>query len=211
MYPVSHRRGAGFTLIEAMVAMAILAIALKVGVGMITNWHRNAKIESASEFYLEGFRMARAEAIKHKSSSRITLVNSVVTNQFDYQIDICFSTSAVNCDYDSGVWSTTTTIATGDPEGTVNGYRSVLRTSGEIPRSEVLDQNVLPLGASQVYYTPLGWVDTTYATHLTRLTLEPAAGSGLVFPTRAIAITLSGMATKCVPNLAAFDSRGCPP
>lgn len=211
MQPVSRRRRAGFTLLETLVVLVIIGIGLKVGLNSMGTWSRAAKIEGASEFYLEGFRLARAEAVKHKSASRISLINNANTNQFDWQVDICFSTVTVVCDNDSGTWSTTTTIATGDPEGATNGFKSVLRQSPEMPRSEIMDQVQLPAGATQVYYTPLGWVDTTVPLRLTRLTLKPPTGSPFIYPDAAIAITLSGMATKCAPAAADHDSRKCPP
>ncbi len=210
MHPIKQRRSAGFTIVEVLVTLVIVGIAVKIGMSSLGGWYLTANLESANEFYMEGFRLARAEAVKHKASSRLTLINNVVTNQYDWQVDLCFSTVTVNCDFDSGAWSTTSAIATGDPEGSA-GFKSVLRNSPSMPRSEILDQDVLPLGASQVYFTPLGWVDTTFSSSLTRLTLKPNITGGRTFPTTAIVITLSGMASKCLPLAAAHDSRGCPP
>ncbi len=98
MHPLMPvRRGAGFTLVEAMIGLAIVGIALAIGIPATGNWMRANKVKGAGEFYAEGFRLARTEAIKHKSASRIVLTTNPVSGQLDWQVDICFPTSAAPC------------------------------------------------------------------------------------------------------------------
>jgi type IV fimbrial biogenesis protein FimT len=209
MHPVRTSGQGGFTLLESMIGVAIVGIALAIGVPMISNWVKASKIQGASEFYAEGFRMARGEAVKHKSSSRITLTANTNTGQMDWQIDICFTTPTNVCDNDSGAWSTTTTVATGDPEGPT-GFKSVLRTADALPPAGLMVETIEPIGANQIYYTSLGWVDTTINPRISRLVMSPPAGS-TTFLKNAVAVTLSGMANKCNPEVTPSDSRSCPP
>lgn len=209
MHPISQRRGAGFTMIEAMVVVAILGIALAIGVPAMTDWVRNTKVEGATEFYAEGFRLARAEAIKHKSASRISLDANAKNGQLDWQVDICFPVTDAPCNADAGNWSTITAIAAGDPEG-ATGFTSIARSAEALPGKATLRQTLLPAGANTVYFTPLGWVDTTVPARVSTLTLDAVPGTGYEFAPSAIAVTLSGMATKCRPDVPEHDSRGCP-
>jgi len=80
-----------------------------------------------------------------------------------------------------------------------------------MPNSEALLPTTLPEGSSQVYFTPMGWVDTRFAERLTRLVLTPASRFHGEVPTVALVVTLAGMATKCQPDLPATDTRACPP
>jgi type IV fimbrial biogenesis protein FimT len=210
MYPISLPRGAGFTMLETLVAMAIVAISLGYGIPQIADWVRATKVESATEFYSEGFRLARGEAVKRNAVSRISF-NAGGNGQLDWQVDLCFPTPAVKCTDATGTWSTpeTATAAEADPDK-AGGFKSVFRSADALPGTNVLQQTLFPIGANEVYFTPLGWVDTTVAPRVTLLKMEPAAGSNLQFAQSAIAVTLSGMASKCLPDAAAHDSRGCP-
>jgi type IV fimbrial biogenesis protein FimT len=61
-----------------------------------------------------------------------------------------------------------------------------------------------------VYYTALGWVDTTVANRITSMQFDPLPAYAAQLPTSAIAITLAGMPMRCTIGVAATDSRGCP-
>lgn len=209
MYSVSRPRSAGFTLLEAMIALAIIGISLSIGIPALFDWVRATKLQAASEFYAEGFRFAHDEAVKRKASTRITLTTNATNGQLDWQVDLCYPTPAVVCGEDPTNWSTTTTIATGDRDGAANGYKSVFRSAGHLLGAAVVTQTLSPLGANQVYFTSLGWTDTTIPDNVTRLTLSPPLGT-MEFKTMAVAVTLAGVTSKCFPEHAAPDSRGCP-
>ena len=100
--------------------------------------------------------------------------------------------------------------AINDPEGAA-GFKSVLRLADALPSSEILLPSTLPEGSSQVYFTPMGWVDTRFAERMTQLRLDPASRYSTEVPSVALVLTLAGMATKCQPSLPASDSRACPP
>jgi type IV fimbrial biogenesis protein FimT len=208
--PRRRRAQAGFTLMEAMIVLAIIGTMLAIGVPNMTSWLRTSRAMAATEFYAEGFKLARAEALKHNSASRIALTENSANGQLDWQVDLCFPTASVPCSSESGAWSTPTASAAGDPEG-AGGFRSVFRTAAGLPDSSVLAQSLSPSGATDVYFTSLGWVDTVFSPRLRRIDLAPAAAHAGTFPSAAVVITLAGLATKCDPTVAASDSRACPP
>lgn len=213
MHPMSlavSRRAAGFTLIEALVAMAILAVLLGLGMPRMSNWLAAAKAAAASQFYAEGFALARAQALSHNSASRLVLATNPASGQPDWRVDICFPTASVPCSDASGDWSSTTAAAGGDPRG-ADGFVSVLRRADALPGTDVLSVQPAPAGAAAVYFTALGWIDTGVSPRLARIDLAPAAGRSGAFPAAAVVLTLAGLASKCDPNAAAHDARGCPP
>ena len=201
---------AGLTMIELLIAMAIFAFLLALGVPTMTNWVLQSKAASAGEFYGDGFGTARRQAVSRNAVSRIVLTPNVNNGQMDYQIDVCYPTPGTPCNPQSGAWSTPEAPAANDPMGTA-GYLSLFNSAGTLPQSDVLVPTIEPDGANAVYFTPLGWVDASAGTRLSRIRLDPAARYQGQIPPVALVVTLAGMASKCNPTIAAPDSRACPP
>lgn len=204
------RSQAGVTFVELAIGLAIVAIAMSIGLPMMSNWVVTNKAASASEFYADGFALARREAVARNASSRIVLTPNVSNGQMDWQVDVCYPAAGVRCSDSTGAWSTTAAPATNDPKGT-DGFKSVFRDAGALPQSDVLLPSIEPSGASTIYFTSLGWVDTTIDNRLTQIRLDPATRLARDIPVVAVAVTLAGTATKCNPTLSAPDSRACPP
>ena len=212
MRPVSRagRAHAGFTLIEALIAVVIAGILLAIGIPNLALWLAAGRATAGAEFYAEGVKMARAEALKHNSASRI-LLSANANGQMDWRVDLCFPSAALPCGMASGAWSTQAASAGADPAGAA-GFKSVFRAADGLPNSSVMARSLSPAGATDVYFTSLGWVDTVFAPRLRRIDLAPAAGHAGAFPSGAVVITLAGMATRCDPSVVATgDSRACPP
>lgn len=210
MYAISARRHAqhGFTMVEIMVALVILSIMLAVGVPSMRSWLTSSSALAAAEFYAEGLKMARSEAVKRNAVTRLTLVDSQTGGQMDWRVDLCVPTSTAQCTDESGTWSTSSTLATGT---NAKDFLSVVRTAVNLPVTSLMTVTRFPEGAVAVYFTPVGWVDGSIAPSLNRIVLAPAAGQDGAFPTAAVAVTLAGVVTKCNPAVPAHDSRGCPP
>lgn len=213
MFPVSApamRRQGGFTLIEALIGMAIFGLLLGVGIPSMNNWMMANKAAAANEFYMEGFRLARQQALGHNTPSRILLTQNQVSGQLDWQVDICFPVAGAPCTAVSSNWSTPSAPAANDPDASAP-FQSVRRTADTLPPVTVIKALPSPSGAFAVYYTALGWVDTNMGSRLQQLQLTPVGAYAAQLPTTAINITLAGMPSRCTIGVAAGDSRGCPP
>jgi type IV fimbrial biogenesis protein FimT len=209
MHQLGTGRQRGTTLVELMVGVVILAFLLAIGVPSMSTWISTNKAVSAAEFYGDGFAMARRQAVSHNAASRIVLIPNANNGQLDWQVDVCYPIPGTPCNDTTGVWSTTTTAATNDPDG-VNGYKSVLRPADALPPATRLVPKLVPEGTSAVYFTSLGWVDTGYDDRLSRIQFSAAGQNASEIPPVAIVVSLSGMVIKCNPVLLAPDSRACP-
>ncbi|MDC8759986.1 pilus assembly FimT family protein [Janthinobacterium fluminis] len=204
-------RGAGgFTLLELMVVLVIFGVLLAVGVPRMTSWTLATKAGAATELYAEGFKLARQQALSHNAASRIVLTPNLLNGQYDWQVDICFPQPGLPCSNSTGVWSTISAPAGADPEGAA-GYVSVFRSAAALPQSEVLLPALLPEGASSIYFTALGWVDTTFPQRLTQIRFDPTPAYAANLRASAVTVNLAGTAAKCDPLVAVTDSRACPP
>lgn len=199
----------GFTLLESLVALAIIAGILAFGAPRMSAWISASRAASAAQFYAEGFALARAQALSHNSASRLVLSENA-NGQLDWQVDICFPRPDTPCNEDSGAWSTAAAAAANDPEGAA-GFRSVLRRADALPGPDVLVQSVGPDDADAVYFTPVGWVDTTVSPRIERIDLNPGEASQDDFAPSAVVLTLAGIAAKCQPDAPDTDPHRCPP
>ena len=208
MRPVSigRRKVDGFTIIEIMVAVVILSILMALGIPTMSKWLSGSRAQTVAEFYAEGLKLARSEALKRNAVSRLSLIENS-NGQYDWQVDICVPTPTTPCRDDSGSWSTPAAAAAGSGVG---DFLSVVRSANPLPKSSLVALTVAPTGADSVYFTPIGWVDGTIGPSLNRITVAPAAGHEDDFPTAAVAVTLAGVVTKCNPTITGVDSRNCP-
>lgn len=200
----------GFTLIEAMVVLAILGTLLAFGVPRMTLWTLSSKAAQATEFYAEGFKLARQQALGHNAASRIVLTTNPGNGQLDWQVDLCFPVPGVPCSNESGNWSSTTAPAAGDPEGAL-GFTSVLRSASALPSAAIWQPSVLPEGSSSLYFNAAGWVDAGYAQRLSRIQFDPVASHAGRLHASALVVGLAGSVIKCDTGVAAGDARACPP
>lgn len=79
----------GFSLIELVVAVAILGILLALGLPGFTTWTGNMKIRTAAESIQNGLQLARGEAVRRNAQIRFQLVSSL-------KDDCTLSTTATN-------------------------------------------------------------------------------------------------------------------
>jgi type IV fimbrial biogenesis protein FimT len=203
-----RRLARGFTLVEIMVGLAILSVMLAVGVPSMRSWMTSSSALAAAEFYAEGLKMARSEAVKRNAVTRLTLVEGESEAQMGWTVDLCVPTPEALCTDESGSWSTTSSVAAG---ANATDFFSVSRPAVNLPKTSMMAVTRFPAGAVSVYFTPVGWVNGSITPSLSKLELAPASGQAGAFPTAAVAVTLAGVVTKCNPAVAVHDSRGCPP
>ncbi|MBD8530164.1 MULTISPECIES: Tfp pilus assembly protein FimT/FimU [unclassified Massilia] len=201
----------GFTLIEAMIALAILAIVLSIGMPRMNAWIYAGKVAAAGQFYAEGFTLARNQALTHNGASRLVLSKNAGNGQFDWRVDVCFPSPETPCNDSSSNWSTPLAAAGADPEGATVGFRSVVRVADALPPSGELAISTGAENARAVYFTPLGWVNPAIGPRLQRIDLQPTTKMAGQAPASALVLTLAGIATRCKPGVAVTDPQRCPP
>lgn len=202
-------RTAGFTAVEAMVVVAIIAVLAGVGMPAMADFLVARKAAAAADFYRDGLTMARNQALAHNSASRLVLSTNPDNGQLDWRVDLCFPTGASHCTGSSDNWSSATAAADDDPDG-ASGFRSVTRSAGGLPGLDAISVTAAPGDAGAVYFRPLGWVDTLVSPYVTRITVAPAAARANAFRPMAVALTLAGVASRCDPSAVAPDVRACP-
>jgi type IV fimbrial biogenesis protein FimT len=67
------RRQAGLTLIEIVIAVAVLAILIALAVPSYRAWIQNSQIRTAAESILNGLQTARAEAVKRNVRTELEI------------------------------------------------------------------------------------------------------------------------------------------
>jgi len=208
MHPVGASTQAGFTALEAMVVVAILGIMLAIGIPSMRGWLGATTATGAAEFYAEGFRMARAQALANNSRSRLVFTENEESGQLDWQVDVCFPVPDDGCAAASERWSTVDEPAAKPADGDVE-TSSVFRSAVSLPRASAL--TVTPDDeARAVYFTELGWVDGAKPA-LMRLDFGPgSADAEDAFTPTAVVLTLAGAVVTCNPDAGAADARRCP-
>ena len=74
---LSRRLQRGFTIVELMIGVALLAIVLAIGGPSFSTWMQNLQIRNMSEAMQNGLQLARAEAVRRNAQVRFQLVNSL--------------------------------------------------------------------------------------------------------------------------------------
>ncbi len=67
---------AGFTMIEAMVTLAVFAILVALGVPEMSTWIRNNKVRTVTDSLQNGLRLAQAESLRRSRQVVFSLTNS---------------------------------------------------------------------------------------------------------------------------------------
>lgn len=71
------KRQSGVSLIEMMIGLAILAIALSMGMPSFQAWLQNSQIRNAAQAIQNGLTLARVEAVRRNTSVRFQLVSDL--------------------------------------------------------------------------------------------------------------------------------------
>lgn len=69
----AHRSMRGFTLVELMVVVAVLAALMSIGAPSFMEWIQNSRIRSAAESLQNGLQIARAEAVRRNTNVEFVL------------------------------------------------------------------------------------------------------------------------------------------
>ncbi|ABM34100.1 GspH/FimT family pseudopilin [Paracidovorax citrulli] len=155
--PRIARRHRGFTLIELMVTMALVAVLLRIGIPSFVSFQRNSELTSAANGLLASVNSARTEAMKRNMNAGLVpttgsswgggwtaFVDIDGNGSFDAAKDLVVSTQPALASYFS---VTGTGTATGDtPSITFNssGYvKDFGNVTLEIARNDLSDAALL--------------------------------------------------------------------
>ncbi len=76
LIPMPTARASGFTIIEMMIAIAIIAIAAVLGIPSYKAWIHNTQIRNAAESMQIGLKRARSEAVGRNSNVSFALIGT---------------------------------------------------------------------------------------------------------------------------------------
>jgi type IV fimbrial biogenesis protein FimT len=193
-------RSRGFSLVELVVAVAILGLALAASMPLIVDWTRNMAIRNAAESLKGGIEKARQVALRRNADMTFWLVSDaskVMTNA-------CLLSVA------GPSW----VIAKLNPEGQCDKLASeteepriVEKWSAAEGANKVslLTADETGAVANQLVFNSLGQVSA--ANQLTQIDITHADG-GDVRPLRLL-IGRAGSIRLCDPSVAAGDTRAC--
>lgn len=77
---LSHPTSHGFTLLELMVSIALLAILITLGIPSFSSIIRNNQASADSNSFVTGLNLARSEAVKRNTEVRLSPIQGIITN-----------------------------------------------------------------------------------------------------------------------------------
>ena len=200
------KRMQGISLIEMMVALAISAFLLFLGVPAFSQFLQNTQIRNAAETTLAGLNLARAEAVRRNAAVRFQFVSNLTSG-------CTISTAALN---NSTALSWVVSLA--DPEGACDAAPSDTVAPQIVQKKSALEgtRNVLvsTTSAPVLTFSGLGRVSGAV---LTRIDFSNASGVCEHIPPNdgpmrclAIVMTSGGQAKLCDPAVGdTTDPRHC--
>lgn len=196
----------GFSLIEVMISVAVIAVFLGIGIPAIGDWIQNRQVNVLAESIASGMRIAQTEAV-----------------QRNVQVDMVFATSDVTSPANPMAATLTAGgLAKADP--TPNW---MVRVSGDTTPAGFLQgkmgqdgsENARFSGPAGVSFSPLGRLSASIAANGTRTVpagslvfqiVNPSVQSGLANQ-RCVSVSTGGAVRVCDPRAPTGDSRACVP
>lgn len=176
---MTQRKQTGFSLIELMVAVAVIVITATVAIPSYRAWIQNTKVRTAAESILNGVQKARSEALTRNTPVRFQLgANSGWTVE-------CVTPAAAACsDLNNGV------VETRNSNEGSTGAAVITPTPG---------------GTNNATFTGLGVRSGTAANQFTQVAVSYAGADRNLN----ITIGAGGTVRLCDPNAKLTDPRRC--
>lgn len=208
-------RMAGFTLIEMLVALVILAILVFVALPNFTMWIQNTKIRTTAQDLLNGLQLARAEALRRNARVELALTDAEpmvanvgalpVTSGRNWIVRVNTGGAYTAADFIQGGGVSVT--------GATNAQMKADRETSSAPGSSDVDTVIFGgLGQATAVSEgdfPLFQVVSIQVTNPAGGACAAAGGSMRCLTVQA---TIGGQVRLCDPALATFPAnpQGCP-
>jgi len=195
----------GFTIIELLVGLTLLAVLIGLGAPAMSSYLQTSKLQSVAASYYSGVQMARAEAIRRNARTEFVLTNDApstpdIANALAPAVS--GRTWVVRAASAGGGFASAVEVrAAGEGEGSPAAQAIVVTGSASAPA--VFD--------GRIPFNSLGATadGAPYAIDITR----PGGGTcvhlGGTVRCRRIEISPGGQITSCDPAAPAGDSRAC--
>lgn len=190
----------GFTLIELMIAVAIVGILLAVGIPSFSGWIQSTQIRTAAESIQSGLQLARTEAVRRNAIVRFTFTDA--TGLVAWSVGCVAVTAACPAVIQSRNAN----------EGGANARAGISIAAPPVPAGTYYAAPIAAgagmTGVDGVTFNGLGRMPTVnIATDVKRIDLSnavDAAARALI-----IVVTTGGQIRMCDPALSNTDAQGC--
>lgn len=163
----------GFTLIEAMVVMAIIAIIMVVGVPSMDSWLVSQQVKAKSDAILNGMQLARSEAIRRNVRIHFILADD--------------SSWSVGC---------VTVVADTDGDGIPECPASIqAKTASEAGTVDLL--TLLPVGATRATFNGVGTLSANADGSPSLSQVDISKSGGSTSANRRVLLTSGGQSRVC--------------
>lgn len=196
----------GFSLVELMVVVAIMAVLLGLVSPSLTDWMVNLRIRNATDALLNGLQQARQEAVRRNQSVSFWLVTSAGSDSSSLDNTCALSGS-------SGSW----VVSVRDPAGSCGSSPSTTTAPMIVSTHPIGDgvrgvsvaavQSDGATAATRVEFNGVGSIVNT-ADHIARIDVASSANSSTYRSLR-VEITGIGAFRMCDPAVASTDARAC--
>ncbi len=195
----------GFSIIELMIAIAVLGVLLGVGMPSMFTWLQNSQIRTASETLLTGLNLARNEAVRRNVTVRFTLTTTL-------DASCAASAGGPNWVVSLADPTTGTNKCAEVPSDTVVPQIVQSKSAAEGTPNAVINAT----GGSSMWFNGLGRASAANAANITQIDItNPSGGNcqgGPAGPMRCMRIIVStgGQVKMCDPAVTSnTDPRSC--
>ena len=175
-----HRHG-GFSLIELMVGIALMALLVTFGMPSMHAWLQSSQIRNAAESVQNGLQAAKSEAVRRNTGVQLSLTSMVATGAAD--------------------WSVTCVTPANCPEGVIQAYSA---TEGA-PAAQIASTQATIVFNGMGRVTPAA--DITL--NITNPNGGTCVASGGNMRCLRIVVSSGGHIKMCDPALPSTNPRGC--